>query len=74
VSADLLAAQKRAHRLYPRSQGFRGAYMKGVHARRAGRSIDACPYPADPTKTWRRAWRLAWTRGWQSLGSDEESG
>lgn len=63
-------ADRRARRLYPRSSGFQGAYVAGWRAARAGKTSAACPYPADPAKTWRKAWRLAWMRGHLSHAPD----
>jgi hypothetical protein len=61
-------ARERALRLYPRSRGFRGAYVRGAHAHLSGYTIAACPYrrEREPT-TWRSAWRAAWIRGWLSI-------
>jgi ribosome modulation factor len=70
VTSELDQAQKRADRLYPNSKGFRGAYLAGWRAARAGRTSAACPYEADPKKTWRKAWRLAWMRGHGSHAPD----
>lgn len=70
MSTPLADAQMRARRLYPRSKGFRGAYLAGWRAARNGRDSSACPYSVDPKKTWRKAWRLAWMRGHLSHAPD----
>lgn len=67
---SVIAARRRARRLYPRSKGFQGAYVKGYSARSRGQPSSTCPYNDDPTKTWRKAWRLAWMRGFQSFGDE----
>lgn len=64
----LLLASRRARRLYPRSKGYRGVYVKGARAALAGRPRSTCPYPPDPLKTWRASWRRAWLRGYDSAG------
>lgn len=56
-----LAAWARARELYPGSRQFRVVYMRGWHARRAGRPVDECPYRRKPG--W-RVWRVAWLTGW----------
>jgi ribosome modulation factor len=66
-TVELARAQQRALRLYPRSKGFRSAYLAGARAALAGRPVDACPYRRDPGKTWRQAYRLAWMRGYESI-------
>lgn len=70
TSAALQDAQARARRLYPRSKGFRSAYLAGWRAARNGSTSRACPYQDDPKKTWRKAWRLAWMRGHLSHAPD----
>lgn len=67
-------AQRRARKLYPRSKGFRGAYLKGARAALRGAPESACPYPDDPAKTWRQAWRLAWMRGYLSIAPPASEG
>lgn len=65
-------ALRRALRLYPRSKGFRTAYLNGHAAAAAGRSRDSCPYKLDGKKTWSLAYRRAWLAGFSSHtgGSD----
>lgn len=62
-------ARQRARRLYPRSAGFQGAYLRGVEAALAGRPVDTCPYRR---KAGWQAWRRAWLRGYQSVAPPEE--
>lgn len=59
-------AQSRARKLY-RGKHFRNAYVRGAASAMNGLSIDACPYPPDPNKTWGGAWRRAWILGYQSV-------
>lgn len=59
-------AARRAAELYPRSRGFRGAYLRGWHSGRAGRPVEACPYRRG--HGWASVWAQAWLRGW-SAGS-----
>lgn len=66
----LADAQARARRLYPKSKGYRNAYLAGWRAARNGADSKACPYPEDGEKTWRKAWRLAWIRGHLSFAPD----
>jgi ribosome modulation factor len=73
-ASAIARAEQRARKLYPRSKGFRGAYVKGACAALAGRTSVACPYPERPSKTWGRAWRLAWMRGHQSARTIDDEG
>ena len=63
---ELARARGRAERLY-KAPGFRSAYTSGAQAAIIGRTAAACPYPADPRNTWRRAYRKAWLRGHGSV-------
>lgn len=75
VTGDaVVRARERARRLYPRSTGFQGAYVKGARSALRGENSTACPYKDDPKKTWRKAWRLAWMRGHQSARTIDEEG
>ena len=62
-----MSAQARAARLYPRSVGFRSAYVHGAAAAEAGRTESTCPYARESAKTWRSAFRAAWMRGHASV-------
>lgn len=57
-------ARIRARRLYPDSDGFQNAYVRGAVAASAGRPADVCPYRSRGGWT---AWRKAWMRGFQSI-------
>jgi hypothetical protein len=70
-------AVERAVQLYE-SRGFRTAFMRGYHARRAGRRVEACPYKGGgyertgrrlrKNTSWAWAWRAAWIAGWEFAG------
>lgn len=60
---EMSAAEQRARRLY-RPGPFRGAYLAGAAAARAGRPVEACPYRG--RDGWGSRWRRAWERGWWS--------
>lgn len=52
------------------NRAMRGAYLKGVHARLAGKSLATCPYE-DHRKpsgrlSWSRAFINAWCDGWRA--------
>jgi ribosome modulation factor len=64
VATEVARARGRARRLYPKSKGFQGAYLKGVRAALGGSSIDSCPYRRGDG--W-RAWRRAWLGGYHSV-------
>lgn len=66
---ELERAQTRARRIYPRSSGFQGAYVKGAQAALAGRSRDACPYRN--RRGW-IAWRRAWLSGYSSVAPEDD--
>lgn len=67
-TSSIQMAEARARRLYPRSSGFQGAYVKGARAAIAGRTASTCPYKSAGGWT---AWRRAWLRGFQSIAPDE---
>lgn len=67
--ADVQRAQARARRLWPTHPGYRGAYLKGWRARRAGLPEGACPYDRklhgeSGNGTWAWAWRSVWFQGY----------
>lgn len=64
---ELLRGRARARREYPKSKGFRSAYLRGVAAAARGRPVDSCPYPHDPSKTWRNSYRQVWLAGFESV-------
>lgn len=70
----IIRARERSRRLYPNSEGFQGAYVKGARAALNGQTSASCPYRDDGKKTWRKAWRLAWMRGHQSARTIDEEG
>jgi hypothetical protein len=73
-SDELARARQRAQKLYPRSKGFENTYVRGARAALDGKTSAECPYPNDPSKTWRKAYRLAWMRGHQSCRVIGEEG
>jgi ribosome modulation factor len=68
VTAD--EARRYAARRWPRSIGFQEAFLAGYRARRARRSIDACPYATGDRRRarsgWRPIWRSVWIEGWRA--------
>lgn len=67
---EIEEAGTRARKVYPRSPGFRRAYVEGARAAIKGDPKTFCPYRDEQANTWRRTYRLAWLRGWLSAARE----